>query len=94
MKWIEIVELRSAGSTRRQLEPHLQELIDQLEKREENQKVRLYYRLGIDTDISIHLFNNSSEAKKRGSPLGARLSSVLKAYGLVNHTIWIENRKD
>jgi hypothetical protein len=94
MKWIEIIELRSAGITRNQLETHLQEFIDQVEKTTEKQTVKLYTRIKIDTDVSIHLFHNSNKVNNRGSPLGIRLVAALKSYGLVNHTIWIEKQKD
>ena len=94
MKWIEIIELRSPGNTRKQLETHLQEFIEQVEKKTEKQTVKLYTRMMIDTDVSIHLFHDSSKVKNRGSSLGIRLVSALKSYGLVNHTIWIEKQKD
>ena len=94
MKWIEIIELRSAGNTRKQLEAHLQEFIEQVEKIKEKLTVKLYIRMMIDTDVSIHLFHDSSKVENRGSSLGIRLVSTLKSYGLVNHTIWIEKQKD
>lgn len=88
MKWIEILELRSTGNTRKQLEKHIQEVIDQAEKKSRKIIIKLYTRFNIDTDLSIHLVHDSSEALKRGSSLGLRLISALKLYGLVNHTIW------
>jgi hypothetical protein len=94
MKWIEIIELRSAGNTRKQLETHLQEFVEQVEKKTKKQTVKLYTRILIDTDVSIHLFHDSSKVKNRGSSLGIRVVSALKSYGLVNHTIWIEKQKD
>ena len=94
MKWIEIIELRSAGSTRKQVATRLIEFIDQVEKESEKQTVKLYTRMMIDTDVSIHLFHDSNKVKDRGSPLGIRLVSALKPYGLVNHNIWIEKQKD
>ena len=94
MKWIEIIELRSAGNTWKQLETHLQEFLDQAEKEVEKQTVKLYARMMIDTDLSVHLFHDSSTVKNRGSSLGIRLVSALKSYGLVNHTIWIEKQND
>ena len=93
MKWIEIIELRSAGNAREQLETHLQEFIDQVDKKAEKQTVKLYTCMMKDTDFSIHLFHDSSKVKNRGSSLGIRLVSALKSYGLVNHTIWIEKQK-
>lgn len=94
MKWIEIIELRSPGNTRKQLETHLEELIGQVERKTENQTVKFYTSMMIDTDFSVHIFHDSSKANAKGSPLGIRLVSTLKSYGLVNHTIWIEKQKD
>ena len=94
MKWIEILELRSTGNTRKQLEEHIQEIIDQAKKNSGQPLIKLYTRLNIDTDLSIHLVHDSSEAIKGGSSLGLRLVSALKFYGLVNHTIWIKKQKD
>ncbi|MEJ2656299.1 MAG: hypothetical protein P8012_03775 [Desulfobacterales bacterium] len=90
MKWIEVIEIRSTGDTRKQLEKHIQEIINHAEKKSGQPIIKLYNRMNIVTDLSIHLVHNSSVAKKRGSSLGIRLVSALKSYGLVNHTIWIE----
>ena len=94
MKWIEIIEVRAAGNTWKQLETHLQEFMDQVEKETVKQTVQLYTRMMIDADFSIHLVHDSGKAKNRGSSLGIRLVSALNSYGLVNHTIWIEKQKD
>ena len=94
MKWIEIIELRSASKARIQLEKILQELIKQVEKETEEQTVKLYTRMIIENDFSIHLFHDSGKIKNSGSPLGIKLVSALKSYGLVNHTIWTEKQKD
>ncbi len=92
MKWIEIIELRSVCNFRKELETILQEFIEQVEKKPEKQTIKLYTSLMIDTDVSIHLFHDSNKVKNRGSPLGIRLVSALKSFGLVNHTIWIEKQ--
>ena len=95
MNWIEIIELRSSGNTRKQLETTLQEFIDQVEKEAEKRSVKLYTRKILDTEFfSIHLSHDSNEFKFGGSELGMRLVSTLKFYGLVSHTIWIEKQKD
>ncbi len=94
MKWIEIIELRSTCNAWKELETILQEFIKQVEKETEEQTVKLYTRMIIDTDISIHLFHDSGKIKNSGSPLGIKLVSALKSYGLVSHTVWIEKPKD
>jgi nucleoside-diphosphate-sugar epimerase len=40
--------------------------------------------------ITRHL----KKEENSGSPLGLRLASALKEFGLVNHSIWIEMHKD
>jgi len=94
MKWIEIIDLRSAGNARKQLEAHLRELMEQMEDVTEKQTVKLYTHIMIETDYSIHLIHNSRKVNNRGSSLGIRLTFALKSYGLVNHTIWIEKQKN
>jgi hypoxanthine phosphoribosyltransferase len=94
MKWIEIIEIRSTGDTLKQLEKHVQEIINQAEKKTGQLIIKLYSRMNIVIDLSIHMVHDSSVAKSRGSSLGIRLVSTLKSYGLVNHTIWIEKQKD
>lgn len=88
MKWLEIINLRSTDGNREMLESTLQKLFDQVEK--EKQGVRTYRRVMIDSDFSIHLHYDSENPDTVGSPLGLRLASALKQFGLVNHSIWKE----
>ena len=90
MNWIEIIELRVAGRLPDRLDAQLREFHRQVEQSQDKLAVKFYTRPGIDTDVSIHLFHASSEVARRGSPLGQRLVSALKPFGLVNHTLWID----
>ena len=90
MKWIEIIELRSADNNRELMKSKLQKLINEMDKETKKQAIKVYSRVKIDTDFSIHLFHNSKEVENSGSPLGLRIASALKEFGLVNHSIWIE----
>ncbi len=90
MKWLEIIELRSAGGNSKLLESQMKKLVNEVYERTKNNAVRAYCRLLIDTDFSIHLFHDSRKVENRGSTLGLRLASALKEFGLVNHSIWIE----
>ena len=89
MKWLEIIELRSAGSNKALLESQLQNLIKEVNKEAKQQAIKIYSRVIVDTDFSIHLIHNSNKIES-GSPLGLRLASALKEYGLVYHSVWIE----
>ena len=90
MKWLEIIELRSVESNRELLESQLQKLMNEVDKETKKQAIKAYSRVMIDTDFSIHLFHDSKKVENSGSPLGLRLASALKEFGLVNHSIWIE----
>ncbi len=94
MKWIEIITLRSAGTTRKLIEKDLQKLLTQLEKAPEKYSIKVYCRVMINNDYSIHLVHKGRKMENSGSPLGIRLVSALKAYGMVKHTIWIEKQKE
>lgn len=90
MKWIEMILLRSVESDRDLLEANLQSLIDEVDKGRNKQVIMAYSRALIDTDYIIHLFHDSKKVENGGSPLGLRLASALKDFGLVNHSVWIE----
>lgn len=90
MKWLEVIELRSVGSDPELLESQLQKLMNEVEKETKKQAINVYSRVMIGTDFRIHLFHNSKVVENSKSPLGLRLASALKAFGLVNHSMWIE----
>ena len=90
MKWLEIIELRSVDSNRELLKSQLQKLINEVEKEAKKQAIKVYSRVMIDTDFSIHLFHDSKKIENSGSPLGLHLASALKKFGLVNHSVWVE----
>ncbi len=90
MKWLEIIELRSFGHDTGLLESMLRQLIDQVREKTPDSAITVYVRQLIDSDLSIHLGHCSEEVGVGGSRLGLQLVSSLKAFGLVNHRIWIE----
>ncbi|UCF84188.1 MAG: hypothetical protein JSV50_00710 [Desulfobacteraceae bacterium] len=90
MKWLEIIELRSVGNKRTVMELQLNSLIDEVIQKTSQQAIKVYSHITVETDFSIHLHNDSKSADNDGSPLGQRLVSALKEYGLVNHSVWVE----
>ena len=89
MKWIEVIQLRSTGCDKDFLITELRKLIDKNEKSTKKQMVMAYSRVLIDTDYNIQIFHETKNVEKNGSPLGLRLVSALKAFGFVNHSIWV-----
>ncbi len=90
MKWIELIQLRSAGSNREILESKLQRLADEVVSKRKRQVIMAFSRVSIDTDFSIHIFHDSKKVENGGSRLGLRLAAALKEFGLINHSIWME----
>jgi hypothetical protein len=90
MKWIESIQLRSAGSNREILESKLQRLADEVVSKRKRQVIMAFSRVSIDTDFSIHIFQDSKKVENGGSRLGLRLAAALKEFGLINHSIWME----
>jgi len=90
MKWIEIIELQSAESNCNVLRSQLQKLSVEMVKETGKRSLEVFSSVKIDSDFSIHLVHHSNEVEYCGSPLGLRLASALKEFGLVNHSIWVE----
>ena len=90
MKWLEIIELRSVDRKRDQLKSILLKLIEEVDKETKRKSIRAFSRSKLDTIFSMHLFHDSKKVKYNGTPLGLRLSSALKEFGFVNHSIWTE----
>lgn len=90
MRWLEVIELQSAGSNQELLESHLMALIDEVNKSTPKQAMRSYRHAVIDTDFVIQLCHDSLEAGHNASPLGIRLASALRDFGIVKHSMWFE----
>jgi hypothetical protein len=89
MKWIEIIRLRSAENASEQLKAFLTTI------GKNGQpgllEARIYRHLLWETDWSLHLRWESDGPEKNGSVLGLRLSQALEEFGLVDHSIWLED---
>ena len=90
MKWIEVVQLRAAGSNRAMITSKLKQLTRTIGNNSRPHKITTYSRVQIDTDYSIHSIHDSDKVDVQGSPLGLQLANTLKAFGLVNHSVWGE----
>lgn len=91
MKWLEIIKLRSAGKDSGLLE----ELLLSIDKLGQSGlvEVKTYHHAALETDLSVHLHRESGRPEKNGSALGLRLAQGLKEFGLIDHSIWIEEER-
>ncbi len=87
MSRLEIIHLRSSGEPLESLGHRIRESLASAGK---NTEVTLYRRDGLETDIAVHLHHPVPPGEHGLSGLGLRLASSLRAFGLVEHTLWEE----
>jgi len=90
MKWLEIIELRSALHTNDDLHHALHDLIQEIRQDRKNPKILIYKSNSVPGDYSIHLVHKQHKPNITGSTLGMRVAELLRTYGLVNHHVWCE----
>ena len=90
MSALEIIHLRSSGEPRKLVEEWIEESV--LRGGDEGALVTLYRCRGLETDLAVHIRRSGAARAPQPSPLGLRLASALRAYGLVEHTVWEESR--
>jgi hypothetical protein len=55
--------------------------------------VRVYGHGSVESDVSLHLHWESDRPEGSGSALGRQLSGALEEFGLVDHSVWIEEER-
>ena len=91
IKILERIDLRSNSGNKKNLLMQLEELVADVSNLAESEKIKIYTHYNIGTDYSVHLHRIISDEEHLESELGLRLTSSLKEFGLVNHSLWIEN---
>ena len=92
MKWLEIIKLRSAGIEEGLLEEFLRSLVTSGQSRE-LAEIKTYRHAALENDLSVHLHWESDRPEQNGTSLGLRLAQTLREFGLVDHSIWVEEEK-
>lgn len=86
MSRLEIIHLRSSGESPESLSRQIRESIGAEDASTE--VIRLYHRDGLDTDVAVHIHRLKAPARPGPSDLGLQLAAALRAFGLVEHTLW------
>jgi hypothetical protein len=90
MKWLEVIKLRSAGKDSELLKEFLFSIIKFSQS--ELVEMKIYRHAVLGSDLSIHLDWESERPEQNGSGLGLHLAQALKEFGLIDHTIWVEEK--
>jgi hypothetical protein len=98
MRWMETIKVQSVMGKEQTTEQELTILSHEAQKNPDRQgllKVSVMRHASIPGYFALHLFWDSDDPQTLGSLLGMSLSQGLKAFGLVDHSVWIEtvNRK-
>jgi hypothetical protein len=87
MNTLEVIHLRMAGAD-------LETLVDVIRKSVGSKPglaaVRIYRHARLSTDLVVHLHRAETQPSDRTCECGERLASMLRAYGMVEHSVWVE----
>jgi hypothetical protein len=91
VNWLEIIELRTASGKRASFDLYLKNVVEDLEREPGSLNLSVFSHTTLDCDYMLQLHHQSQQVELHGSDFGLRLVDALKDFGLVNHTVWIEN---
>ena len=85
---LEIVHLRSSGEPIEALTDSIRSSIGRSGR--DSSTLTLYRCHGLGSDLAVHILRSDDAVMSGPSDLALRLASELRAYGLVEHTVWEE----
>jgi hypothetical protein len=56
--------------------------------------VHIYRHAKLETDLMVHLHRSFARAEDGECECGERLASLLRAYGMVEHSVWVEEASE
>jgi hypothetical protein len=97
MKWMETIKVQAAIGREKSVEMALQDLAHAAANHPDCSgflNATVYRHAVVPGYLAIHLFWDTEQAQIRGSVWGLNLIEILKAMGLVDHAVWIQNSKE
>lgn len=89
MSWIEVIRIIVAENRQSAVEKQITSMISELNSVESAEAVRLYHKLP-GGDLSIYLYWKENTVEPHGSRTGNCLTHLLREFGLVSHSVWVE----
>ena len=90
MTYLEIITLRSATNPEKTTIRDLVKQIGAGDITERPLGLRLYRNASVGNDVSVHIQRAAANGNSGKSPLGLQLARLFAEYGLVSHSLWIE----
>ncbi len=91
MNTLEIIHLRLGENSRHGLIEVIRESID---SGNGSGEARIYRHARLGTDLAVHLCREASGKGDHASKLGVRMASALREYGIVEHSVWVEEDEE
>ena len=89
MKWLEVLHLRTAEQESDRLMHLLRQLITEIRVHRTCREIKMFKRALLETDVCLHLYHDTDSIETTGSLVGLHLARELKAFGMLNHTVWM-----
>ena len=93
MRWMETIKVQSAAGKEQTTEHELAVLAREVQENPDPQGLReaaVSRHATVYGCFALRLFWDTDDPKPSGSVLGMSLAQSLKAFGLVDHSVWIE----
>ena len=87
MNTLEVIHLRLAGVSPEALAESIRAAVA---PSSEETKIRIYRHGRVETDLVVHLHREVEKGGVGVSNLGNQLASMLRGYGIVEHSVWVE----
>ena len=91
MKWIEFIKVQTSIDQDQLFEQDLKNLIKSIPRKNGLDKVIVVRHGSIVGDYALFLFWKTRDVDQTGSGIGLNVAQILKKYGLVNHSVWLDN---
>jgi hypothetical protein len=93
MRWMETIKIQLATGKEHAAEHELTALAREVQKNPDRQglcEATVSRHATVPGCFALRLFWDTDDPQPNGSPLGMSLAQSLKAFGLVDHSVWIE----
>ena len=93
MRWMETIKVQSATVKEQTTEHELTAIANEIQKNPETPGLReaaASSHATVPGCFALRLFWDTDDPQTRGSSLGMSLAQSLKAFGLVDHSVWIQ----
>ena len=91
MKTLEIIHLRLAGDSPQTLVEAIRKSVG---SDADLMETRIYRHTRLETDLAVHLHREVGMGRACVSDVGIRLAALLREYGMVERSVWVEAYED